>query len=555
MKEFLVKVVEKGEGGEGVVIASDLLQDLAWNFAPTGDEELKVLKRMVAQRTTAGKMTLQQHRDRAYRRAKDAIQKALDSAAKKRANTPPASPPPPPVPLGGAASPQASRPASRPDPGALDAQIRQLLMHDTYEEFKTNLPQSAPARPSPPPPQPNQALAGGTALSAQTCPSAAGAGRDVSGMLDYVVKNFHYRYVMIDDYLNSFTYTTGNCVDLMVAAMVDYDWWLTGTDRKATQTSLEKQVQVMKQISILSRGQVHGLVPFDPFHEVAFRAGRSRDKKSPLQVVQEAVMLHGCVGVKMYPPMGFAPLGNTALNGYWNGAGLPPWVNDPVKYPDGTLASFGQRLDQALEEFYSWCVDANNDVPVMAHSSETNGINDTLAKLAGACHWEPALKKYPNLRISFGHLGDFSDTLTLEYAPEADKFIGFMPTAPNSYADSGYFSAILSEPGCVRDRLIEYYRKSGTSLPARLMYGTDWNLLITQGDIKAYFQSFVDAFQEIDKTTPQASMRFFGKNAADWLGLAGGKTRMRLDEFYSKNGVSAGDVEWTSKLNLQPASV
>jgi len=562
VKEFLIKVVEKGGGGEGTVIASDLLQDLAWDLAPKGDKELKVLKRMVARKTTAGKITLEQHRDRAYRRAKGAIQEALDRAntRAKLAPLPPAPPPPPArAPLTSAAAPQ----VSRPNPKDLEVQIRQLLAANSYEDYKKGTPpRSAPAPPpplqsTPAPGAQQERLAAAAVPVTPTCPSAAGAGRTVSGMLDFVIKNFHYRYVMIDDYLSSFTYTTGNCVDLMVAGMVDYDWWLTGQDRKATQTPLETQVQVMKQISILSRGQVHGLVPFDPFHEVAFRAGKSSDKKSPLQLVQDAIMSDGCVGVKMYPPMGFAPFGNATLNGYWNGAGLPTWVNGQIGYSDGTFATFGERLDQALEEFYSWCVD--NDVPVMAHSTVSNGVSDMLAKLAAADHWKPALKNHPNLRISFGHLGDFSDTLNVASAPDADKFIAFMSNAPNSYADSAYFSAILTEPSCVRDRLVEYYQKGGTLLPDRLMYGTDWNLLITQGDIQDYYQYFVQAFKEIDKTTPQASLRFFGKNAADWLGLAGGKTRMRLDEFYSNNGVFAGDIglkqpAWASKLNPRPVT-
>lgn len=553
VKEFLVKVVEKGEGGEGIVIASDLLQDLAWNLAPTGDEELKVLKRMVAHKTTAGNITLKQHRDRAYLRAKSAIQKALDKAAKRRANAHP-TPPAPPPPLRAAAPPVLPVNAK-----ALETRIRQLLSADTYEDYKKTAA-TVPSAPAPPPPLerglppgPQKEKPAAPAPGAQTCPSAAGADRTVPGMVNYVIQNFHYRYVMIDDYLNSFTYTTGSCVDLMVAALVDYDWWLTGSDRRATQTPLETQVQVMKHISILSRGQVHGLVPFDPLHQVAFRAGKSSDTKSPLQLVQDAVMREGCIGVKMYPPMGFAPLGNTALHDFWKGAGLPAWVNDMVEYSDGTCATFGERLDQALEEFYSWCI--ANDVPVMAHSTVSNGTSDMLAELAGADHWIPALKKFPQLRISFGHLGDFSDTLNLASAADADKFIAFMSTAPNAYADSGYFSAILTEPGCMQGRLVEYYTKPGSLLPNRLMYGTDWNLLITQGDIQDYFQYFVRAFQEIDKTLSQASQLFFGRNAAEWLGLAGGKTRQRLDEFYSKNGVFAGDIGikqpgWASKLIL-----
>jgi hypothetical protein len=278
-----------------------------------------------------------------------------------------------------------------------------------------------------------------------------------------------------------------------------------------------------------------------------------------LQLVKDAILSDGCLGVKMYPPMGFAPLGNADLGSYWDGAGLPDWVYRAIPYPDGTSASFGERLDQALEEFYRWCTDPANDVPVMAHSSMSNGTSDKLQQLAGADHWKCAIGKFPNLRISFGHLGDFSDTLTMAAPPDADKFIELLSSAPNAYADSGYFSAILSEPGCVRDRLAEFYAKGDPILPKRLMYGTDWNLLISQGGITDYFQNFVQAFQEIDKTEPQASLRFFGRNAADWLGLASGRARVRLDQFYANNGVFAADTGpkqpgWAAKLNAEPVA-
>ena len=57
----------------------------------------------------------------------------------------------------------------------------------------------------------------------------------------------------------------------------------------------------------------------------------------------------------------------------------------------------GQRLDDVLAEFYCWCVD--HDVPVMAHTSASNGTCPEFMKLAGSKYWALALEKCPALRI------------------------------------------------------------------------------------------------------------------------------------------------------------
>jgi hypothetical protein len=47
------------------------------------------------------------------------------------------------------------------------------------------------------------------------------------------------------------------------------------------------------------------------------------------------------------------------------------------------------------------------------------------------------------------------------------------------------------------------------------------------------------------------STRFFGKNAADWLGLASGQaTRMRLEAFYKAKGIdiTKNPPTWLAKV-------
>ena len=73
----------------------------------------------------------------------------------------------------------------------------------------------------------------------------------------------------------------------------------------------------MEQISIMSR--VHGMVPFDPLREAAYRTGRHMHNFSSLAFVQNAIYNQGCIGVKLYPSMGFAPWNNSQLpKNFWD---------------------------------------------------------------------------------------------------------------------------------------------------------------------------------------------------------------------------------------------
>jgi hypothetical protein len=537
VKKFLIEVVEKGQDSEAIKIAADLLQDANWDLAPDGKDELRVLKQLAAcENGPMFEAKVEDHRQAGYARARKAILQAQAMAAHAKAkqaakaggpNSP--APPSPPPPL----QPHAIQPSANPSKQEVAEQIYQRLPED-YADYK-KMP--------PPPPVPRAAGAAGPRVSSLGSSCAGPSGRSLDGMVDYVVENFQYRYVMIQDYLSSMK-SPGRSVDLMLASMVDYDWWLNGG--APTKTHLDMQVLVMEQISILTRGQVHGFAPFDPLREVAFRAGKHSRNFSSLGLVQRAVGEHGSIGVKLYPPMGFAALGNADQSrDFWNDSDIPGWLKKPFPY-NGKMAEIGPCLDDALEGLYAWCVD--QDVPIMAHTAFSNGVATKYQELAGATYWAKALNKYPGLRISFGHLGDFSDTLGQETSPDAAKLVDLMSDLPGTagaraYADTGYFSEVISEQNCLAERLKEFYTRpvsSGkASLAGRLMYGTDWNLLMNQGDVDSYVPRFIAVFEQLDKEIPPTggltlSERFFGRNAIDWLGVNSGKARVRLENFYKK---------------------
>lgn len=401
----------------------------------------------------------------------------------------------------------------------------------------------------------------------------------VAAAAQFIAQYFRLRYVCAQDYLDTFTVEPHRDVHLMFAALVDYDWWLA--QGHPTVTILPTQIEVMQAISVKSLGQVHGFAPFCPLREVAFRSGHlpptaagPGDPKnfSSLHLVQNAVKSSGFIGVKLYPPMGFAPYGNGDIQartpGFWTPLGLD-WLERPIQMKgNSSPKSFGACLDQVLLELYVWC--AANGVPILSHTNETNGISSAFKDLAGPDYWKAAFEavskqtsqKIADLHVNFGHIGDFGDLGNSKQptsAPPAlaQGFLDLMGGYSNAFGDAAYSDAILSDAALLTER-VEYV-KEPRDFYSSYLYGTDWSLLMLAGHNRQYFEDFINLFAKIDDSVAnnqgasrpgsrRPSERFFGWNAVDYAGLRkDNPTRRRLDTFYQSNKVPK--PEWASKVD------
>lgn len=386
------------------------------------------------------------------------------------------------------------------------------------------------------------------------------------GTFSALKEYFQYRYVALADYLNIYKLAGGRTIDLMIAHLVDYDWPLN--NGHPTRTHLNDQVELMEKISILSKGRVHTFAPFDPFREIAYRARIRGAKWSSLETVQRWIERHGCIGVKFYPPMGFAPYGNSQVpldtwKSRWQ------WLPDVKNVPDrkGRTATIGERLDEVLYELYTWCVD--KDLPLMAHTSLTNGLLG-FDNFPAAKYWAALPDKFRGLRVNFGHIGGLERTSANDWNNisatsdiNARDLVGLMSTDTSAmgghfYGDSAFSQNVLTH----RDVLLSVYKAAlswkapGQSRPIlqdRLMYGSDWSLIMQEKDMEAYFDDFVWMFSQLDQMIPPSegssktlSSKFFGENAVDYLGLRDGATRQRLTNFYADHNATF-EPAWITK--------
>ena len=370
------------------------------------------------------------------------------------------------------------------------------------------------------------------------------------------------------------TYPT---VTLFTPCLVDYDAW----SGAPAPTHLPRQLQLHEMVSRLSmrdllggaKGvRLHGFVPFDPLREVNGRRPLTEpyrpygvssppfadaapysyacpapaptpvpslagpdpipalaDDAGAIELVRHAVEQCGFVGVKLYPPVGFLPMGNAE----WRG--------------DDT----GKALDRALRAFYAYC--QAEEVPITVHASPANGYALGYGGLARPDGWGAVLAAFPRLRLNFGHFGHAEGTDTVAGVEACQAWIRqaalLIQDYPNVYADMSN-SPLVYDASYARKLLtwIERLRQRYPRLGQRLMYGSDWWL----NRLGPRSEQFVSEFQAQLPTRLDAAAvaGVMGRNALRFLGfiddsgafVSKRRNRARLQRYYRRVGV--GSPPW-----------
>lgn len=501
IREFLSQTTV-GPGSELyplVKAMAGLLQALGWHLAPSARTEMAALRRYAAQlKDCQGEDQLRRVASLSFEEGYDLGRTQLQAAAATFAQAP----------AGAAVL------GPTPNEAGLGASIADLPR--TYDEFERRRNNRA------------------TVLGSQP---------HFLGYINFVLHNFNHRHINAIDYLNTYSKGSPRKVDLVVACLVDYDFWLA--KGRGTPTSLGEQVDVMSRISALLGGRVHGFAPFCPFREAVTLD--SNGIGDGMRLVKRAIESQGFIGVKLYPPMGFAPWGNTGKTVWQGKASLPAAASDP---------DFGRRLDAAMNSLFSYCL--ANEVPIMAHTNHSNGPYEEFKALAGSDYWKLALQRFPGLRVNFGHFGDtdledHKGDRTLPFLKLMTRGAG--TAGVNAFADSGYFAGALMNQIKMRNVLRDLYAAENRVMLERLMYGTDWTMILPQQKVERYLSDFMDVMRRVEEAEPgvaarQASLAdaFFGRNATEFLGLRKGRAnRRRLDAFYAANSVPTPD--WMRKVD------
>ena len=369
-----------------------------------------------------------------------------------------------------------------------------------------------------------------------------------SRLFKWVMLLTRYRFQIVEE-LSRFH---KNGVQLVTPALVDYDMWLDDV----APSSIAAQVNVLDKISKQYHSTnseknvpLHGFVAFDPLREAFFRMGAKEAKFSSFEVVKDAILNKGFVGVKMYPPMGFFPLENKAKLKFKR---LPNHVKKLARKL-GKDHALTKTLDDVLDDYYVWCRDFG--VSILAHATNSNGAGKGYSRRADPLHWKAVTSKYPELNICLAHMGRFDEAIPSKKKPKP------LETETWEWHFAELFEAEESaQIYCDLSYLLVPYRKhddktSGQynyivgrfksliskfpGIENRILFGSDWIMLGTDAQVPdgSTEKSHLDFVIEFCKDVGLADRidEIFGQNAIRFLGLDKDLqrgNRSRLLEYY-----------------------
>jgi len=309
------------------------------------------------------------------------------------------------------------------------------------------------------------------------------------GVLAFVGYMLSHRWMNLQEYSQAYSAAPEAFgVDHVLGALVDFDRWLNCPPR----SSQEDQIKLHQLLSNVYGGYMRPLVAYNPWTDFV-QGGKATDR------VVDAVNNRGFVGVKIYPPNGFRPYGNTEA----------PVVGTPG-------APSASDLDKVLERFWDACVELK--VPVMAHTGETMGSDDAHDTLGGPQGWDALYTRFHGRAAPIANAGHFGGDESAK-----NQWTGMLadlmsqPDGATLYGDLGYWSGLRCEdPGgkaCrdARARLEAAVAKPGVS--KRVMYGSDWLMLSRERDWAMYPHDIATATKGVVSTDD-----LFGLNALRCFG-------------------------------------
>jgi predicted TIM-barrel fold metal-dependent hydrolase len=331
-----------------------------------------------------------------------------------------------------------------------------------------------------------------------------------------VVSTFHHSRVdqaqrLVDEY---------DRVDLFTPAMVDMDGW-GGEDDELL--PFAARLDAMRNAALtLNRarpGVIHPFVSFNPRHGIKAYPEYIEDYHT---MIESALVEQGFVGVKVYPSFGYLPLGNEQAT-----------LEEPYR------VEHAAEIDRELAWLYAFA--EQHGIPIMAHCTpEGAELGERHSEVyAYPKNWEPVLDRYPRLRLSLGHFGSGQGLLAGAPGQDAWPYViaEMMERHPGLYADLS--NGGITESSQLEEMLagLDALLREHPVARERLMYGSDWFMLMLEGGSPEYFNRY-DRALSAHRFGEDMRRAFFGGNAVKYLGLEQPSTRARLLAYYRAQDLS-----------------
>jgi predicted TIM-barrel fold metal-dependent hydrolase len=310
-------------------------------------------------------------------------------------------------------------------------------------------------------------------------------------------------------------------VDLFVHHMMD----MSEAYADKPTVPFDHQLELMQRLDAAFPGKLLHFAAFDPFR-----------RQDALALAERAFTEFAAVGFKIYPPSGYRAAENMAN-------GFPP---KPPATDNWAMKRWNSRydkwtaedLDKTLQSVFDWTV-RKKGIPLFTHCTPGGFEADNgYGKMADPFFWASALKKRDNagFRLCFGHSGgeaywfsDPADDSAHTATPPGDDWqfgnqvVDLCLTYPDVYCEVGYLDGILDpkKVGVLLKRLecvVNRPSKDGKwRFGDKLMYGTDWHMIIQEPRYETYLARWDDLIKKVDNGTWRRA--FFAGNAKKFLRL------------------------------------
>lgn len=327
-------------------------------------------------------------------------------------------------------------------------------------------------------------------------------------------------------YLKRFA-TPGQSARLLTNHLVDYDYWID--DAPAAGSSQQEQVACWRELARRAAGLsspvgIRTFVGYCPLrHAIEIEEGGP----TTFGWIRQAVAAGEVAGIKLYPPMGFRPWGNTDLRDDQFAAGPRGRRNALVRWKAaGRQAGLGAALDGALAQFYRWAADSQ--VPLMAHGGPGNAAGPGYGERANPKYWEQALKRWP-LRLSIGHvINKAEDFINAREPYPADVWAlhatrRLMDPANNFavWGDIAYSPELIDNGPLTVSLFRRIAAVFGPADPGltRFLFGTDWVMLGREAHDTRFLSAVIKGMDAAEYTAAQVDNILY-RNAERFLGKA-----------------------------------
>lgn len=387
-------------------------------------------------------------------------------------------------------------------------------------------------------------------------------------------------------------------IDIFMPSMVDlYD------DRRSMR-SIAQQIHFYEALNLSTGGRYLPMVSYNPQRQYqAELQGYTGEPQPYLDLVKDAVLNKGFVGVKLHPSSGFSPINNLRF-------GCVNTATQLVDEDDQELFDRFTAYDRMLAELYTFC--AAHNVPILTHGS--TGITSnrrcmrgprgkpewtdrpTGRRGAGATEWRYLHRRLgrvngqdSNMPLEWTNAPDVWDQIARDFGVKViishfsdslkvDEERAVVSPSPwlmraaeicnrnrNVYMDLSIITEFFKEEETeekpavykIRPGYREVFAKLNQRFPnlrKQLLYGTDWHMPHT-AFVGADFLPLVEML--LDQSGLGAEKNaIMGTRAVELFGLKQEQpTRRRLEAFYARRGAefagrpfTPGDIDWMQKL-------